>query len=76
MNLQDININKLPADVRKIFKKYQIMHLEKQVQSRAQNDFLSFVKCMWPDYIEGAHHRHVAEKFNKIANGKLKRPLG
>ena len=73
MNLQDININKLPADVRKIFKKYQIMHLEKQVQSRAQNDFLSFVKCMWPEFIEGSHHRHVAEKFNKLATGEIKR---
>ena len=73
MNLQDININKLPADVRKIFKKYQIMHLEKQVQSRAQNDFLSFVKCMWPDFIEGSHHRHVAEKFNKLSTGEIKR---
>ncbi|SVE24301.1 uncharacterized protein METZ01_LOCUS477155, partial [marine metagenome] len=73
MNLQDININKLPADVRKIFKKYQIMHLEKQVQNRAQNDFLSFVKCMWPEFIEGSHHRHVAEKFNKLATGEIKR---
>ena len=73
MNLQDININKLPADVRKIFKKYQIMHLEKQVQGRAQNDFLSFVKCMWPEFIEGSHHRHVAEKFNKLATGEIKR---
>ena len=73
MNLQDININKLPADVRKIFKKYQIMHLEKQVQNRAQNDFLSFVKCMWPEFIEGSHHRHVAEKFNKLSTGEIKR---
>ena len=73
MDLQNIDINKLPADVRKIFKKYQIMHLEKQVQNRAQNDFLSFVKCMWPEFIEGSHHRHVAEKFNKLATGEIKR---
>ena len=73
MDLQNIDINKLPADVRKIFKKYQIMHLEKQVQTRAQNDFLSFVKCMWPEFIEGSHHRHVAEKFNKLATGEIKR---
>jgi len=73
MDLQNIDINKLPADVRKIFKKYQIMHLEKQVQTRAKNDFLSFVKCMWPDFIEGSHHRHVAEKFNKLATGEIKR---
>ena len=28
---------------------------------------------MWPDFIEGSHHRIVAEKFNKLATGELKR---
>ena len=28
---------------------------------------------MWPDFIEGSHHRLVAEKFNKLATGELKR---
>ena len=49
------------------------MHAEKKIQNRAKNDFLSFVKCMWPDFIEGAHHRHIAEKFNKFATGELTR---
>jgi len=73
MNLDSINISKLPADVRKTYKRYQVMHAEKKIQNKAKNDFLSFVKCVWPDFIEGAHHRHVAEKFNKIANGEIKR---
>ena len=29
--------------------------------------------CMWPEFIEGPHHRHVAEKFNKLATGEIKR---
>ena len=69
MNLNNINISKLPPDIRKIFKRYQVMHAEKQIQNRAQEEFLSFVKCVWPDFIEGSHHRHVAEKFNKISRG-------
>ena len=73
MNLENINISKLPADVRKTYKRYQVMHAEKKIQNKAKNDFLSFVKCVWPDFIEGAHHRHVAEKFNLLAQGKLKR---
>jgi len=73
MNLNNINISKLPPDIRKIYKRYQVMHAEKQIQNRAQDDFLSFVKCVWPDFIEGAHHRHVAEKFNKIARGEITR---
>jgi predicted phage terminase large subunit-like protein len=34
---------------------------------------MAFVKHMWPDFIEGKHHKIVAEKFNQIAEGKLKR---
>ena len=73
MNLDTIDISKLPEDVRKTYKRYQVMHAEKKIQNKAKNDFLSFVKCVWPDFIEGAHHRHVAEKFNKIASGEIKR---
>ena len=32
---------------------------------------MSFVKCVWPDFIEGAHHRHIAEKFNQLASGEI-----
>ena len=28
---------------------------------------------MWPDFIEGRHHKIIGEKFNRIAQGKLKR---
>ena len=72
MNL-NVDISKLPADIRKTYRQLQVLHTEKQIQTRAKNDFLSFVKCMWPDFIEGSHHRHVAEKFNKLATGELKR---
>jgi predicted phage terminase large subunit-like protein len=45
--------------------------LEKQ--ESCQSDFISFVKSQWPDFIEGRHHKIIGEKFNKIAEGKLKR---
>ena len=73
MNLDNIDISKLPADVRKTFKRLQVMHAEKKIQNKAKEDFLSFVKCMWPDFIEGSHHRHIAEKFNKLATGEISR---
>ena len=59
MNLNNVDINKLPADVRKTFKKLQVMHAEKQIQNKAKGDFLSFVKCMWPDFIEGSHYSRL-----------------
>ena len=73
MNLNKVDISKLPADVRKTFKKLQVMHAEKKIQNKAKDDFLSFVKCMWPDFIEGSHHRHIADKFNKLATGEINR---
>ena len=72
MNL-NVDISKLPADIRKTYKQLQVLHAERRIQNKAKSDFLSFVKCMWPDFIEGSHHRHVAEKFNKLATGELKR---
>jgi predicted phage terminase large subunit-like protein len=43
-------------------------------QDNCRKDFLSFVKYMWGDaFIEGRHHKIIANKFNKIAKGKLKR---
>ena len=73
MDLNNIDISKLPADVRKTYRRYQVMHAEKKIQNKAKDDFLSFVKCVWPEFIEGPHHRHIAKKFNKIATGEITR---
>ena len=73
MNVNNIDISKLPADVRRTFKQLQVLHAEKKIQNKAKKDFLSFVKCMWPDFVEGSHHRHIADKFNKLATGEIKR---
>jgi predicted phage terminase large subunit-like protein len=73
MNLDKIDISKLPSDVRKKFLQLQVMYAEKKIQNRAKDDFLSFVKCVWPEFIEGAHHRHIAKKFNDLATGKITR---
>ena len=45
--------------------------LEKQEE--CQGDFIKFVKHMWPEFVEGRHHKIIGEKFNRIAQGKLKR---
>ena len=42
-------------------------------QEKARTDFLHFVKMVWPDFIDGYHHRIMAKKFEEIAQGKLKR---
>ena len=73
MNLDKIDINKLPADVRKEFMKLAIRLGEKKKESKIHSDFLTFVKHMWPEFIEGSHHKIISEKFNKLATGEIKR---
>lgn len=40
---------------------------------KASDDFLQFVGEMWPGFIHGRHHELMAEKFEEIATGKIKR---
>ena len=44
-----------------------------KVKELAQGDFLAFVKEVWPAFIEGQHHKIMADAFNRIADGTLKR---
>ncbi len=39
----------------------------------SQQDFMEYTKTVWPEFINGRHHKIMAEKFNRIANGELKR---
>ena len=41
-------IDKLPPDVRKEFMKYAIKLNQKKTKSKVHEDFLSFVKHVWP----------------------------
>ena len=42
-------------------------------RERGQNDFMAYVRAMWPGFINGRHHEIMAKKFEEIASGKLKR---
>jgi len=46
---------------------------QREKESLVKDDFLEFVKHMWPEFIEGYHHKIIAEKFNKLATGEIKR---
>ena len=53
--------------------KYILKNALLNKQEKAQKDFMTFVKAVWPEFIEGNHHKIYAEKLNRIANGELKR---
>lgn len=50
---------------------YRLAQLE--TQERARTHFIDFVRYVWPDAILGAHHEKMANAFDRIANGTLKR---
>ena len=66
-------IKKLPPDVRRDFYKMYLKYGEKKKISKIQEDFLSFVKHIWPEFIQGPHHKIIAKKFNDMAEGRVKR---
>ena len=67
------DLNDLPEDVLK--EHLQLTERLKEIErvDSCQNNFLEFVKSQWPGFIEGAHHVKMAEAFDRIAKGKIKR---
>ena len=56
----------------------QLLELERSValdeaRPNITENFLSFVKYVWPEFIEGSHHKIINKKFNDLAKGKIKR---
>ena len=46
---------------------------EKENREKAQEDFMHFVNSVWTSFIEGRHHKIMANAFERIAKGELKR---
>ena len=71
ISLEDLN--KLPPEIKKEFLINAIEAHDKEKKQLVNNDFLTFVKHVWPEFIEGYHHKKIAKKFNDLAQGKIKR---
>ena len=52
----------------------QLQHLEKlKTRQVAQEKFLAFVGKVWPTFIGGRHHAKMADAFERVARGEIKR---
>lgn len=52
----------------------QLIKLEKlKAKELAQNKFIKYVERVWPTFISGRHHRIMADAFERVASGDLKR---
>ena len=67
------DIDNLAPETRRELKRYLVQLDKKQKNFKIQTDFMTFVKQMWPDFIEGYHHKIIAEKFNKLRTGEITR---
>ena len=67
------DLDKLPVDVREKAIKLLNGIAEEDKKEKAQESFLNFTKHIWPEFIEGEHHKIIADKFDKLAKGEIKR---
>jgi predicted phage terminase large subunit-like protein len=73
--LQDL-INKLPkmseAQLRDLYATVEEHEILSE-RENARRSFMSFVKKVWPHFIEGPHHKRMAAAFERVARGECKR---
>jgi len=63
----------MPEDQQAVFLKMAADYMESLGREKAQDNFMDFVHQMWPGFINGAHHKVMAKKFQEIAEGKCRR---
>ncbi len=42
-------------------------------QEKSRDSFMEYIRFIWPNFIEGDHHRVVADKLTAVAKGDIKR---
>ena len=62
-------------NVRKDWKLNLLTKIHKVKNRKIRSDFLTFVKYIWPDFIEGNHHQTISDKFNRYTFAILRRSL-
>ena len=55
--------------------KLQLRLAQLQANEACRENFLTFVKRVWPDFIAGRHHTVMADKLERVARGELKRVI-
>ena len=64
-------MNFLENETKMLRLKLRLAQLEKV--DDCSNNFLDFVRAIWPEFIMGTHHEIIAKKLEQIASGEIKR---
>ena len=62
-----------PDEAKDLMLKLELRQKELDTSAKAKENFLDFVKAVWPEFISGYHHQKIAEKFQQLKDKKLKR---
>jgi len=80
MTLAELDPQTLKSIIPRLPKEKQavVLQLTEELKKRkqkekAQDKFLEFVGVMWENFIHGRHHEIMAEAFERVARGELKR---
>ena len=68
-----MNLDALPQDVLKEILALTEAKAKLDVREKAQDNFMAFAHHVYDNFIEGRHHRIIAEKLERVARGELKR---
>ena len=77
MNKEELNAalaNATPDEKRRIMVFVEELK-RRELRERAQNDFMAFVEYIWPDFVNGNHHKRMARLFESVASGERKRVI-
>ena len=44
-----------------------------ETQDKSKDSFMEYIRYIWPGFIEGDHHRIIADALTRVAKGELKR---
>lgn len=70
---KNVDQHKVPPEMRHRIA-YALNYARKQFEVIGkQTNFLKYVKHMWPEFIEGKHHRIMADALQQVSDGKQKR---
>jgi len=64
--------NMSDAEARDLYASVEEHEILKE-REEARGSFMTFVKKVWPHFIEGAHHKRMANAFERVARGECKR---
>ena len=68
-----MNLQALPEEALKEILALTEAKKKLDIREKAQEYFMSFAHYVYDNFIEGAHHRVIAEKLEKVARGEIKR---